>query len=207
MIDWRTLGFGAVAFSATFAIGWWLGLGKAISLPAAIALPSAFPWSSAPPPDRPIVARPSPASEAPAGRPTARPGLTDEGVRQDVILRANAYQRPTCNQDPKSLYVTAATRYAEALMRSAGCHGFPKCRVGWGQLNDVWLLNRSAPDLRVAEAMAAAHAAGGLSEKDFRGDVGVAVRVIAGGGFSSGPAPECQSSGTRGRTWRVRIRR
>ena len=48
-------------------------------------------------------------------------GLTqDERLRQAVILRAKAYQRPTCNADPKTLYIIAATQYAEVLMRSAG---------------------------------------------------------------------------------------
>ena len=117
-------------------------------------------------------------------------GLTEnDGLRQAVILRAKAYQRPSCGGDPKTLYIMAATKYAEVLMRSAGCNSFPKCPMGTGALNEVWRLNHSAADRPVAEAMAAVNAAGGLSEKDFRGDVARAVRVIAGSDFSSGPPP------------------
>ena len=57
-------------------------------------------------------------------------------------------------------------------MRSAGCNNFPRCPMSMGQLERVWEANRSALDMPVARAMAAAHAAGGLSERDFRGDVG-----------------------------------
>jgi hypothetical protein len=28
MLDWRTLGLGIVVFGATFAVGWWFGLGR-----------------------------------------------------------------------------------------------------------------------------------------------------------------------------------
>jgi hypothetical protein len=56
--------------------------------------------------------------------------------------------------------------------------------------------------------MAATHAAGGLSDKQFRGDVGRAVRVIAGGNFNSGPAPVCESAQARSSgSWRIRVRR
>jgi len=135
-------------------------------------------------------------------------GLTEDGgIRQAVIWRSKAYQRPTCNADSKTLYVNAATKYAEALMRAAGCHNFPKCPMGVGNLTDVWQLNRSAADIPVAEAMAAAHAAGGLSEKSFRSDVGRAARVIAGVDFNSGPPPECEQASSRNGRWRIRIRR
>ena len=33
MLDWRTIVIGVVAFTATFAVGWSLGIGKAVSLP------------------------------------------------------------------------------------------------------------------------------------------------------------------------------
>jgi hypothetical protein len=135
-------------------------------------------------------------------------GLTeDEGLRKAVILRAQAYERPSCYSDPKTLYINAATNYAEVLMRAAGCNNFPKCPMSEGQLDQVWRGNRSAPDRPVAEAMAGVHAAGGLSEKSFRGDVGRVVRVIAGADFNSGLAPECIASRTRSWTPRIRIRR
>jgi hypothetical protein len=219
MLDLRTLGLGVVAFGATFAVGWWFGLGKAT--PAFDAKgqksppPLATPVSATNPPTRPaapvIEIKPlwgGPPAPAKASLPQAQgKGLTDnDGLRRSVILRAKAYQRPVCNQDSKSLYVIAATRYAETLTRAAGCNNFPKCPMGMGMLDDVWRLNRSAADIPVAEAMAAAHATGGLSEKSFRADVGRAVRVIAGADFNSGPRPQCESSSSRSRRWRVRIR-
>ncbi len=206
MLDWRTIGLGIVVFGATFAAGWWLGLGK--SAPAAIT--EAKPAVTVPEAKSPQVAVASPPaspvqawSQAPEGK-----GLTEnDGLRQAVILRAKAYQRPVCKQDAKTLYVVAATKYAEVLMRSAGCNNFPKCPMGMGNLNDVWQRNRSAADKPVAEAMAAVNAAGGLSEKDFRGDVGRAVRVIAGADFHAGPPPICVAANSRAGTSRVRVRR
>ena len=101
-------------------------------------------------------------------------------------------QRPACNADAKTLYVVAATKYAEVLMRSAGCNNFPRCPMGMGTLDDVWRVNRSAADKPVAEAMAAVHTAGGLSEKDFRGDGGRAARVIAASTSPQGPRPSAR---------------
>jgi hypothetical protein len=215
MLDLRTLGLSVVAFGATFAVGWWLGLGKAtpalgvsepppplaapVSMPATPAIEIKPLWGGPPAPPAPKA----------AALPAQGKGLTDdEGLRKSVILRAKAYLRPVCNQDSKTLYVSAATRYAETLMRAAGCHNFPKCPMGMGMLGEVWRLNRSPADLAVAEAMAAAHASGGLSDRSFRGDVGRAVRVIAGADFSKAARPDCESSSSsRSRRWRIRIRR
>jgi hypothetical protein len=220
MLDLRSLGLGAVVFGATFAVGWWFGLGKATPSPEAldrkspqqVATPVSVPVAPAPPAAPVIELKPlwgGPPAPAKTSLPQPQGnGLTeDDGLRKVVILRAKAYQRPVCNQDSKSLYVSAATRYAETLMRAAGCNNFPKCPMGAGMLDDVWRLNRSAADLAVAEAMAAAHATGGLTEKDFRADVGRAVRVIAGADFNSGPRPQCESSSSRSGRWRIRIRR
>ena len=215
MLDWRTLGLALVAFSASFAVGWWLGIGRPAAVAGATeakpaALQSAVQSPPAPPSAVKVAANPAQPTQSAVRRsdPPMGKGLTqDDGLRQAVILRAKAYQRPACNTDPKSLYVAAATRYAEALMRSAGCNNFPKCPMGMGTLKDVWQLNRSVADLPVAVAMAAVNAAGGLSEKDFRGDVGRAVQVIAGTGFSAGPPPACESAGSRSGRWRIRIRR
>ncbi len=189
MLDWRTLALGAAAFSATFAGGWWLGLGKtnwSFVLPGAKA--------SAPPSH----------SDWPEGA-----GLTqNELLRRSVVQRGKAYLRPSCNADARTMYVIAATNYAEVLMRTAGCHNFPKCPMGEGQLDRVWRANRSILDRPVVEAMAEVHAAGGLTDRDFRGDVARAVRVIAGADLRGGPLPQCEDSSKRSRTgWRVRIRR
>ena len=217
MLDVRTLGLAAVVFGGSFGLGWWLGLGKAV--PAA---PAAGEFKQQQATTSPlghlvelkpkfVALAPSPASAPPASAATPAPqgkGLTsDDNLRQSVIGRAQAYQRPRCNEDSKTFYISAATRYAEALMRSAGCNNFPKCPMGEGNLTDVWQSNRSAADLPVAQAMAAAHASGGLSEKDFRADVGRAVRVIAGAEFDSGPRPACASPGSRNATTPVRVRR
>jgi hypothetical protein len=220
MLDLRTLGLGVVVFGATFAVGWWFGLGKATPAlgakeqksPPPLVTPVSTPVASAPPAAPVIEIKPlwgGPPAPAKASLPQPQgKGLTeDNGLRRAVILRAKAYRRPVCNQDSKSLYISAATRYAETLMRAAGCNNFPKCPMGTGMLDDVWRLNRSAADLPVAEAMAAAHASGGLSEKSFRADVGRAVRVIAGADFNSGPRPQCESSSSSSRRWRIRIRR
>ena len=183
MFDWRTLALGGAVFGATFAGSWWwMNAGKptfGIGLPAAqAAVPLA--WSG--------------------------PGIHDETARKVLVLRAKAYLQPTCNSDPKTLYVKAVSKYAEQLMGSAGCNNYPKCPMGEGQLNQVWRLNRSALDQPVALAMAEVMAAGGLTERDFRGDVGRAVRVIAGADFASGPGPECADPNS-GRVRRIRIRR
>jgi hypothetical protein len=217
MLDVRTLGVGLALFCATFAVVWWLGLGKSTSARETSAPPLAqvaAPPSAAQPelpelkPKLTAFAKASAPPPTPAATGTAK-GLTeDEGLRQAVILRAKAYLRPICNQDSRTLYVNAATKYAEVLMRAAGCSNFPKCPIGEGNIGNVWRLNRSAADEAVATAMAAVHAAGGLSDKQFRGDVGRAVRVIAGGNFHSGPAPACESAQARSSgNWRIRVRR
>ena len=204
MLDWRTLGLGVVVFGATFAVGWWLGLGRPAPAAAVIEAKPAVAAPEAKPQQVAVLSQPAPLAKAWAkGK-----GLTEnDGLRQAVILRAKAYQRPACNSDAKTLYIVAATKYAEVLMRSAGCNNFPRCPMGMGTLDDVWRVNRSAADKPVAEAMAAVHTAGGLSEKDFRGDVGRAARVIAAADFSSGPPPKCEEAGSRNGTWRIRVRR
>jgi hypothetical protein len=190
MLEWRTLALGFAVFTATFMVGWWFGLGNLASrlrpsparAVAIAAAPAQAPAAEAPP------AAPVPA----VATPPERPGLTDDdGLRRQVILRARAYQEPACNQDAKALYVRAATSYAEVLMRAAGCQAFPKCGLGMHALDRVWQSSRSAADLAVAEAMAAVHKAGGLSERSFRGDVGRAVQVIAAVEFEPGPVPSC----------------
>jgi hypothetical protein len=205
MLDLRTLGLGIGVFSATFLIGWWLNVG---SLASAVGGPAA---------KAPTASEPAPQTvgQAPAVKVAARmpetpmpqgKGLTDNDLmRRAVISWSKSYQRPACNQDTNWGYVGAATKYAEVLMRSAGCNNFPRCPMSMGQLERVWQANRSALDLPVAEAMAAAHAAGGLSEKSFRGDVGRAVRVISGRDFEPGPAPRCSTNSNR--SWSFRVRR
>jgi hypothetical protein len=197
MLDWRTILLGVFVFAATFAGGWWIGFGSAVDVSDIGQFASAVANTVAPKPSSPATAKTY------VGK-----GLTDDDhLRRAVILRSQAYQNPYCNQDPKTLYIVAATKYAEVLMRATGCSAFPRCRVGIGQLDRVWQLNRSALDEPVAEAMAAVHAAGGISEKDFRGDVGMAVRVIAGRDFATGPGPECISPEQQTSRWRIRIRR
>ena len=218
MVDWRTLFLGAAAFGATFAGGMWLGAGKLPSLiglsvaemrlPRAVAdtLPAAVPAKPAPAPAPVKLAAVVLPQRTAAPAPVAKPGFADERLRQAVILRAKAYLKPACNADSKTLYVAAATKYAEVLMRAAGCSQFPKCPMSASLLDDVWQRNRSPLDRPVADAMAAVHAAGGLTEKRFRGDVGRAVRVIAGRDFAAGPAPTCQASQRTRRTFRIRRR-
>ena len=223
MVDWRTLILGVVAFSATFAGGMWFGVGN---LPSLIGLSAA---SVAPGADvrhpqavghtmptaarrRLVSASARVATVVPTERvtlsaPAQGPGLTkDNYLRRSVILRAKAYLKPTCNSDPKRLYVAAATRYAMVLMRAAGCGTSPQCGIGVSLLDDVWRHNRSPQDLQVATAMAAVNAAGGLTDKSFRGNVGRAVRVIAGRGFTAGRGPACQTARRTRRGFRFRFR-
>src|SRR5438552_15930617 len=101
MFDWRTLALGAAVFGATFAGGWWFGLGKTN-------------WSFALPGAK--ASAPSKGADWPDGV-----GLTqNELLRRSVVLRGKAYLRPSCNADARTLYVIAATNYAEVLMRTAG---------------------------------------------------------------------------------------
>ena len=219
MLDWRTILLGVAAFGATFAGGMWLGAGSLPSLIGASvaqirALPASDPGRKPPAPAPasqpvPITLAPPPAEEAaPQPAPPPPPALTgDDHLRQAVVLRAKAYLKPSCNADPRTLYVAAATKYAEALMRTAGCSQFPRCGLNAQFLNDVWQRNRSPLDKPVAAAMASVNAAGGLTEKSFRGDVGRAVRVIAGREFAQGPGPVCRTERSRQRTARARGRR
>jgi hypothetical protein len=191
MIDGRTLALGAAVFSATFAgAWWWLGMGKAG-------------WALPPVPG--ITASvPAPAAEWPDG-----PGLTQSDLlRRSVVQRSKAYLRPSCNADNRTLYVVAATNYAEILMRAAGCHTFPACPLSEPELNKIWRANRSVLDKPVAEAMAEVHQAGGLTVLDFRGDVSHAVRVIAGTHLRGGPMPKCEdTSGRSSAAGPVQVRR
>ena len=201
MFDLRTLGLAVGAFSATFLVGWWLNIGN---LTLGIGV-SAKPAIETPAARAPATSNQKVAVQVPQGTPQGRGLVEDKLTRDAVISWAKSYQYPACNQDVRWGYTNAATKYAEALMRSAGCNNFPRCPMSMGQLERVWVENRSALDLPVAEAMASAHGAGGLSEKSFRGDVGRAVRVIAGRDFDPGPAPECSSAARR--TWSFRVRR
>ena len=193
MLDWRTLLFGVVVFAATLAGGMWFGVA---TLPPGIG-----DWIAAfraAPAVAAVRAVSAPQNAAASVRDHGK-GLTNDRLAQAVILRAKAYLKPACNTDPKTLYVIAATNYAEVLMRVAGCGQFPKCALGESYLDDVWQRHRSALDRQVAEAMASVNAAGGLTEKRFRGDVGRTVRVIAGRDFAQGPAPACTTSQSRRR--------
>jgi hypothetical protein len=195
-MDLRTPALAIGAFCAAFVVGWWLNIG---GLAAGFGASAAKTAADVPA----TVGVAAPPSSAPQGR-----GLTeDQRIRDDVIAWAKTYQRPACGQDVRWNYVSAATKYAEALMRAAGCSNFPRCPMSEGQLNRVWQANRSPDDQRVAEAMAAAHSAGGLSDRNFRGDVGRAARVIAGREFASGSSPDCVASNSGNRRFRVRFRR
>jgi hypothetical protein len=232
MFDWRTVLLGCAAFAATFAGGLWFGVGNlptlvglsanevrqpraaagTLAVTSAPRAPSSGPSTEGAPTQATAVESAAPTTVAAVARPArfaapappAGKGLTDDRLRREVILRAKAYLKPSCNSDPVALYVAAASKYAEVLMRSAGCSQFPRCRISEGFLNEAWRANRSTLDQPVADAMAEVHSAGGLSEKSFRGDVGRAVRVIAARDFAEAPAPECDS-GTKRRTkmrWR-----
>ncbi len=181
MLDWRTFALAAVAFAATFAGGWWFGVGKTGS---AIVLPIAKAAASAP------------VQEWPEG-----PGLTTNNkIRQDVLLRSKAYLHPICQSHSRTAYVAAATNYAELLMRAAGCGGFPQCAMTEVQLDRVWRARRSILDKPVAEAMSEVHRAGGLTVLSFRGDISRAVRVIAGTYLRGGRPPRCRDPEAVGST-------
>jgi hypothetical protein len=200
-MDFRTIALGVTAFCATFLVGWWLNLGSLAS-----GLPFARPAAEAAVTTGHATSSPTEELTASEGK-----GLTDnQSLRDAVVAWSNAYQRPACDQDVRWGYVSAASRYAEVLMRAAGCN--PRsCELSTVQLERAWLANRSTLDLPVANAMAAAHAAGGLGERAFRGDLARAVRVIAGRDFDPGPAPDCSTRSGRnwspGRNWSFRIRR
>lgn len=207
-MDLRTIALGIGVFCATFLVGWWLNIGglaagkapvrPAMEAPAPTAQPAATVGQR--------VAVQTPPSQPVPTKTWQGKGLVSNQLTRDAVISwSRSYQRPACNQDVRWGYTTAAAKYAEALMRSAGCNNFPRCPMSMAQLERVWEANRSALDRPVAEAIAAAHAAGGLSERSFRGDVGRAVRVIAGRDFDPGPAPECFTRSRR--TWGFRVRR
>jgi hypothetical protein len=220
MFDLRTVALGVAVFGATFGVGWWLGVGKLASAtnvpPAATvgAVPAGAPPAAVTPaPELPELQpklrafqQPAEPPKKVAALPAKGPGITDsDRLRKVLVFSAKAYMNPSCEGDARAIYVRAATNYAEALMRSAGCNNFPKCPMGFSQLDRVWQANRNALDQPVAEAMAMVHKAGGLTDRNFRGDVGRAVRVIAGVDFADKPGPSCTSSRNRG--YNVRIRR
>jgi hypothetical protein len=219
MFDLRTLALGVAVFGTTFGVGWWLGVGKLASAsnvpPAATvgAVPAGTPAAVTPelpelqPKLRAFQQQPSEPPKQVAALPAKGPGITgSDRLRKVVVLAAKSYMKPSCEGDARAVYVRAATDYAEALMRSAGCNNFPKCPMGYGQLDRVWQATRNALDQPVAEAMAMANKAGGLTDRSFRGDVGRAVRVIAGVDFADKPGPGCTSSRNRGYNIRVRRR-
>jgi hypothetical protein len=158
-----------------------------------------------------VVAAPPPAARVPAGlAPGARPtALTEhENLRKVLILRAAAYGRSPCSREAKTLYLNAASAYAEKLMRAAGCHQFPACGLSIDALDRVWQAHRTPGDTAVSGAVAAISSAGGTAEKDFRGDIGRSIRVIGNSEFGS--AQFCVASATKSGgsgSWRVRIRR
>jgi hypothetical protein len=208
VMDFRTIAFGISVFCATFLAGWWFNIG---SLASGISAVQPTTVGQAPAAQTPTAANQKVAVRTPQSKDSPPkawqgPGLVNErSIRDAVITWSQNYQRPACDQDVRWGYTMAATRYAEALMRDAGCNNFPRCPISNGQLARVWEANRSMLDMPVAQAMAEAHAAGGLSARDFRGDVGRAVQVIAGRDFASGSAPQCSSGSNR--SSRVRIRR
>lgn len=207
MLDLRTIALGLGIFCATFLVGWWLDIGKLGS--TLMATPAASNATAAP------SASPTPTSPAPASRIAARPSsksperkelFDDRLAGEAVIAWSKAYRQPACNQDARWGYVNAATKYAQELMRAAGCPDFQNCPITTAQLGRVWIAKRSPADVRVAEAMAAANGAGGLSSRDFRGDVARVVVLIANRDFERGPAPACSSQSSRN-SWSIRIRR
>lgn len=205
-MDIRTLVLGLGVFCATFLVGWWLNIGGlATGMSAARPVPEAqAPAAQSPTTIGQRVAVQTPQSKVPP-KAWQGPGLVKDKLLRDALVSwAEKYEHPPCNQDVRWGYTKTATEYAEALMRAAGCNNFPHCPMSVGQLARVWEASRSAFDRPVAEAMAAAHAAGGLSERNFRGDVGRAVQVIAGRDFDPGPAPQCSTRSNR--TWSVRVR-
>ena len=215
-MDFRTLALGFGVFCATFLVGWWLNIGGlAAGVPSRPAMETATSANQQTPTSQKVAVQTpqSKASQSKDSRPQASRfpawqggGLgNDKHTRDAVIAWSKSYRNPRCNQDVRWGYTRAATRYAEALMRTAGCNNFPRCPMGLSQLERVWEANRSALDRPVALAIAEANAAGGLSDAAFRGDVGRAVRVIAGRDFHAGPAPHCTASRTR--TWGFRFRR
>ncbi len=196
MLEWRTLALGAGVFVATFAGGWAIGLGKSSN---------AFTPAGA---DASPTLVSAPATPAIAGWPPGS-GLTDnELLRRSVVLRGHAFRYPACDSDSRTLYLIAATNYAEVLMRTAGCQNFPICPVSEAELDRVWQARRSILDRPVAEAMLAVHTAGGLKPRDFQGGVATALRVIAGADLPGGPLPDCVRSSNPSKSgWQPEPRR
>jgi hypothetical protein len=218
-MDFRTIALGVGVFCATFLVGWWLNIGGLASGRSAspsvgeMPAPAAAHAQETQTPAQPSttggqkVALQTPQPKAPPPKAWNGPGLVKDKLLRDVVVSwAEKYPEPPCNQDVRWGYIDTATKYAGALLRAAGCTG-ATCRMSNGQLQRVWEESRSALDRPVAEAMAAAHAAGGLSERSFRGDAGRAVQVIAGRDFDPGPAPQCTNRTSRKSGWRVRVRR
>jgi hypothetical protein len=205
-MDFRTLLLGVGVFCATFLVGWWLnvgGLSAGFSHRPITEAQEPMEQSATTTGQR--VAIRTPQAKMPSASNWSGRGLVGDKLLRDVVTSsAEKYQDPPCNQDVRWLYTKHATEYGEALLRAAGCSS-QRCPFSTARLQRVWEENRSALDRPVALAMAGAHAAGGLSERNFPGDTGRAVQVIAGRYFEPGPPPACSNRTTRG--WSFRIRR
>ena len=205
-MDFRTLALGVGVFCATFLVGWWLNIGSLWHLGIGAARLRTAPAPADKPRRRPKkVAVQTPQSKAPAAESWQGPRMVQDKLMRDAVISwAQTYQRPTCDQDVRWGYTIAATKYAEALMRSAGCNNFPRCPMSEGQLERVWEANRSAADLPVAQAMAAAHAAGGLNERELprrrrpRGARDRRTRFRPGTGARTARAPARAARGASG---------
>jgi hypothetical protein len=162
-------------FGLTFGgVWWWTGAGAA----TATSRPAAGPASA----------------EAVAA--TVSLGEAAGELRAAVVRTAMGYRGSRCSHNAKARYITAATHYADEVMRAAGCRDYA-CGAAATHLEPTWRRVRTPEDGAVSEAMRAVNLMGGVAERDFPGDVGRAVRLIAGSDFGRGQS--CVA--TVSRTW------
>lgn len=198
MLDLRTLALGLGVGSAAFLAGVWLDIGQVVT--RSLARPALDAGASAAP-EAPVAVRAAP-------KALERKGLTDDaGLRAAVVAASASYRAAACDRDARARYVDAATKFAEKLMRTAGCHSLPRCPISTAHLARIWAAHRAPADVEIGAAMAAAHGAGGIGPRDFPADVGRAVLVIAEQDFSVRPAPACSSEPVRRQASTVRVRR
>lgn len=109
-----------------------------------------------------------------------------DALRLELTQAANAYSLSPCSPVMKANLVKALTAYAGAIADKTGC-GFMMC--GGGARVDAGAQMFGTPmDKRAKEAVAGAFEKGGISLKDFPGDLRLTLLMVVGDQGDATPA-------------------